>query len=899
MSNQIDKFKKRYPNAYKANGGDGLTPAPFKPVEETEWDDIPVFEPAARTEAADGRTALGERPKLSEDTEQIERKINTLQAMLKETAGKEFISDIDTVNLKNGSFIYDIASNTVFFENDKKPCVEFISYDDGGSLYDIHSRSIVDFALNDIANVRRCCMRNDYGRAAEIVKETLKIMGKSGGGFYYLPDNTDVFSNNIKSGFSGYTYVWRSVAAAYRYYYGGESRSGKGNVINIDVVDLFENKPVKISIRAEILRKYNNEVMFTRYRKSELKAAWSLSYVNVAKAFWEECFKEKGLTMSKEAEKAIDRLISGDATYNLLCGGLSFDLVYQDRRYSVSAPKAKEFLRRYVSKNTDAVNQLTGCVVYGDFLALAGSSVKMPALLPYAGHGEPLTRYMERKERGIPLWIETLPKLTLDRIVNKKQKRLGEYVLVEADKTVENVFKPCVVKCEEKLTLPAGHKEIRFPLTIGGITDKKYIATIKMDDELKTAAEFDVRLVYDFDSKDSYRFVLSNEEIKEKPLRIEEGEPERKNLPFVMEFSEDEEVLSGIYDEIYEGLREAEEAVDNWDQDTDRRYNDYGEPKEMRWEYSARKACRRIFLAWVGLPYKQKEQKEIREDIRQELSDILDKIGDMRPIDDMECSYVIYLIATLELISSDVQFDDVQYDFDYSAYFSKNKSVKLIDTIVTIVLCNPNVSNASGYIKAVVDRCGSDDERICRTFSLPLLANEKLLYHICEHESEYKLLSRLVKHLLNMFDRLCDELRKKPIILPTTLRKIRDAYELSLSLLKLRGTKYWSKVKGIAGALSSAKELEEQLYDKLSENVSDDPYDYFELVDAYKESADDYKWKDENLDCELLISRVTFEPADGGDGVGLDLMHPLALTAITYLEGNPNIHMVGCGLRGD
>ncbi|MDR2694689.1 MAG: hypothetical protein LBB74_10825 [Chitinispirillales bacterium] len=893
MNNQIERFNKRYPNVSKTNDGGKKTSAPLKSIEEAKPDETAVFEPTAQTETANDRIALAELTELSEDTGQIEHRINALQAMIKETAGKEFISDRGPVRLKNNGFIYDIASNAVFFENNEKICkeicAEFISYNDGGSHDDIHPHAIVDFALNDIASVRRCCVKNDYGHVAEIVKETLNGMEENDGRFYYLPDNTDVFSNNVKSGFSGYTYVWRSVAAAYRYCYG----AGKGDAGKIDVVDLFENEPVKISIKAEIGEKYDNEIMFTRCDRNKLDdAVQPLSYVSVAKAFWEEYLKKRRLPVSKEA---IDRLICGNATHELLCGGRPFDLVYKDRLYTVSAPEAKDFLKRYVSKNVVAVNKLVGCVVYGDFLALAGAAVKMPVLLPDAGHGEPLARYMERKKRDIPLWIETLPKLVLDRIVDKRQKRLGRYVLVEDNKTVENLFEPRVIKCEERLTLPAGHKEIRFPLTIGGITDKKYVATVKMDDELKTAAEFDVRLVYDFNDRNSYRFVLKNEEAGEKRLLIEEGEPERMYLPFVMGFCEDEEVLTEIYDKIYKGLCEAENEVDKWDWDKDRRYNDNVERKEMRWEYGVRTACRQIFLAWVGLPYKQKEQKEMGQDIGQKASDILEKVLDLnlKSFDDIGRFYVEHIIATLALILS-----DVEYDLYRGEYFSKNKDIGLSPAFVTTVLCNPNVSYTSECIKAIVGRCGGNDEsgnkRIGRTFSLPLLANEKLLGHICERENELKILSRLVKHLSTRFDELCKELREKPII-PKTLRKIRDAYELSLSLLRLRETRYWSKVKGIEGALSSAKELEERLYDKLNEKEAD-PGDYSELVEEYKKSADDHRWEHDKLDCELLISRVIFKPVDGVD---LSLMHPLALTAITYLDGNPNIHMVSCGLRGD
>jgi len=810
----------------------------------------------------------------------IKQEIDTLRDMIKESVGGSFIDEVKPI--KNDGFIYDIASNTVFFEDDKEQCAEFISYENGSKFDEIHSHAIVDFALNDIANVRRCCLDNDYGQAKEIVKRTLDCAENNGDGFYYLPDNTDTFSNNIKSGFSGYTYVWRSIAKAYSRYY-DEERQKKDGVIDFHVVDLFEKEPVKISIRAEIIKKYGNEVMFTRYKKEPLKAMLPLSYVNVARAFWEEYFKKRRLNISdgKDGKAVVDRLISCDATYNLLCGGRPFDLVYNDQRYAVGVPEAKTFLNNYLLKHKATADRLLkDYVIYGNFIAIAYD------LLPDYEYGYMLSKYKERRKKGIPLWIETLPKLTLDRIVNKEQKRLGEYTLVEADKTVENLFKPYVINCPEKLTLPAGHEEIRFPLTIGGMTDKKYIATVKMDEKLETAKEFDVRLVYDFNNENSYQFILSNEEAGEKRLIIEEGEPERKELPFVMEFDDYDETLTEIYDEIYNGLCDMEEAVDKYERDYSRRYYENGDNIEMQWEYGMRVACRRVFLAWVGLPYERKEQKNFGEDIDQLVTDVLDKLNDLAIIDDMELGYKIHAVATLALISSDVECD-------YSAYFSIKGCRKLESAFITTVLCNSNVSDTSGCIKTIVKRYGNDDERICRTFSLPLLANGKLLNHICEHENEYKLLSHFVGRLSRMFDKLCGDLDKKEI-LPKTLRQIRDAYELTLSLLKLRelDNKHWPKVKGIESVLPSAEKLEKRLYDKLSEEVSD-PSDYFELVEEYA----DREWDEQNLNCKLLVSRVSFKSeSDSGD---LSLMHPLALTAITYLQGNPDIHIIGCGLRDD
>jgi hypothetical protein len=59
-------------------------------------------------------------------------------------------------------------------------------------------------------------------------------------------------------------------------------------------------------------------------------------------------------------------------------------------------------------------------------------------------------------------------------------------------------------------------------------------------------------------------------------------------------------------------------------------------------------------------------------------------------------------------------------------------------------------------------------------------------------------------------------------------------------------------------------------------------------------------WRDKAgkiIDNNILLSRITF---DGNDEFKESrLVYPLALTAITYLEGNPDIHIIGCGLKDE
>jgi len=882
MSKKKKKSKKAYAkDEREANVGAEKTSAPLESVEETKPSETSVREPSEMEE--------------TEGAESIKRRMDILRSEIDKVAGDGFIREAG--KSKNDGFIYDIVSNTVSFGNaPAEQCAEFIACENGRRIYEIHSRALVDSALDDIANVRRCCSNKDYlSHAAAIVKETLNNVEHGNNGFYYLPDNTDVFSKNIKSGFSGYTYVWRSVAAAYRrYYYGGDvARYGMGTGIGVDVVDLFENEPAKISISTKTDEEYGDEVMFTRCGKSKIDVE-RLSYVNVAGAFWKEYFKGKGLAMS---EVVAERLINCDATYNLLCQGRPFDFVYDDRPYAVGKSDAEDFLRRYVSRHKTAVDRLAGCVVYGDFLRSTGFADKVELLLSDNEHGKPLEKYKERRKNGIPLWIETLPELTLNRTANKK--RFGGYVLVKKDEKVKNVFEPRGIICKEKLTLPAGHKEICFPLTIRGITDKKYVAKIKMDDALKTAKDFDVELRYDFNNENPYQFILSNKEVMERQLRIviEKGEPERMDLPFELRCGADEEDLKRIYDEIYEGLRGIEEAVGNRSQ---KREYEKHLLKEKDWEKKAREACRRLFFAWVGLPYERKEQKKLEPYIERKLSDVLGKTEGLSEMtsDQMEKRYVKYVSATLTLVSSDLKVDLLN---DCKEYLSDpSTSDVLVQPYVTMVLCNPDISSTSECVENVVDWYGKNGKEIFETLPLPLLANDNLLDYFCKRENKYKLLSRSGKYLSETFKGLYDRLADNPasskrtdVDWPKMLRRIRNAYELALGLLKLRKTEYWPKVENIEEALPVAIKLEERLYRKLSEGVPD-ANDYLELVSVQKGIKKDIKKDKDKEFCELLISRVKFKPEDS-----LSLMHPLALTAITYLQGNPNIHMVGCGLRGD
>lgn len=807
---------------------------------------------------------------ISGENDELKTVISSIQTSFKSAIGKRFIAE--TTPWKNDGFVFDIISNKASVGKVPIECPEFIRSNDN-ALYEVHQHSIVDFGLNETTSVRRSYLTSDLSLLGNTVDNTLARLEKRTNKFYYLPDNTDLFSNNIKQGFSGYTFVWRSVAAAYRHF-----KIAKAS--DIKVVDLFEHEPVKISIKTEFSQKHN-VTMFTRYKKNTLVRVRSLCYSKVAESFWHD-FASKNNIVGLD----IDSLRDSNLTYNLLNHGNAFDLICNDRRFAMTASTAKAFLKAYLQKHNDALVQLTGCVVYGEFLSLAGVASNI-VVLKDSGIGEPLDDFKSRVKKGIPLWVETLPKLALGRVANKG--RLGEYILVDEGREVENLFTIIRIPCKEQLTLPSGHKEIRFPLTIGGsITDKSFIAKVVLEEELSRSSDFSVELRYDFDNEKSYEFVLLNEEYGELLLQIEEGEPERLNDRFVMDIKENRTQANRVFKEIGEEVREIYKMLmdrPSQQRQMTRKTRENGEPIERPWEFNTRKICDRIFSKWIGLSNALKEKIYVNDAMGLLIQKVLSEAEYSNTADKTDNSYIGLIRATLALLSSKIEYDD----WDFSHFIENDERKKLKFAVERRILCNPHFSQVN--IMVIRSMCKYMDD-VVSAFALPLLVNDSLLKYFCQSMIEE--LATVATFLTNRFQKLCDIDKNKNV--PVFVRIIRDSYEFILGLLKLRDTQYWSSVKKIEEALPHCIELEKKLYDKFFRESKED----FAKIRTYSDLVRSQHWVDSNgnsIDADLRISRIQF---DGNQNYhALNMMHPLALTAITYLEGNPDIHIIGCGLKDE
>lgn len=786
-------------------------------------------------------------------------------------AGKSFLEG--PTAKENDGFIFDILSNAVSFGEEAQMASDFIFYED--ELFAVNPHGIVDAATDIVVNVRTSYIKNDLVMAPSLVDKTLSDVAGGGNRFYILPDNTDFFTQNIKSAFGGgYHFIWRSILAAY------EKNSDDQNPKIIKVIDLFENEPALVEIKAEPSKRYG-AVMFTRCNKIPKAGLKPLSYYETAKAFWRSYGYSMGIPLDA------DRLALTKDTFELLCNGKSLTLLYSGKLYIIKPKTARTFLDDYFGKCNDLLPKLGGCVVFADHLENA--RVKDNFKYIKSGDiGRYITEFKRRLKNGIPLWQETLPKLVLERIA--VNGRLSKCILVENGKTIPNVFGAYPIPCAEKLTLPVGHKDIKFPLSIRGINNKKYIAKVHLEEALTSTAAFDVMLKYNFNNENSYDFELSREE-KKVELVIEEGTPEKRNLPFKMQISSDNEnaILADIYMELNSILnkmkmRKKEELIRPYCYEEGLR-----KLKETPWEKEVRRKCSNIASAVLGLSYSTREKKHfpdfegIVDEIDQLIFDAY-RDGD----DDMDKCYFGLVHATIALFSDEDVFDDGFYGF-FQKNLGKIKSSlpdKLKNSleykVQSIVLCNPKFDKKT--IDGILDMC--EGEIIIRTFSLPLIANDALLNYICLNRSNW--LNQAVIALKGYFyDISIAVKRSDKNSLKYNMYKVRDGYEFLLGLCKLRNTEYWNSVKGIEGLLGYAVKIEQRIYNILSSGSTQKAAQFVDL----------YKAQDWRGNKELMLSRITFEGNENFKN--LNLMNPLALTAITYLEGNPDIHIVGRNLKDD
>jgi hypothetical protein len=452
---------------------------------------------------------------------------------------------------------------------------------------------------------------------------------------------------------------------------------------------------------------------------------------------------------------------------------------------------------------------------------------------------------------------------------------------VKDKETVPNTFAKYEIKCSEKLTLPPYHEVVKFPLTISGTSNKHFIARVELDEALISSEQFDVTLKYDFNNENSYEFILTRNE-KTYTLTIEEGEPEKQNIPFKLEIQDNEDVIIKINNKLHILLDWIKQR--NSKEFLRQTYSDNLKPKERKWEFGARENCNNIFSLWLGLSYTTRHEKasfiddSLRDKIIEEINKAYGDIGD-----NIDKCYIALVHAALALLSScDFNMEDYNY------FIENRKGHQFLEyALPSKLLCNPNFD--SELINFFLDFCKGDE--LIRTFSLPLLANDALLDYICKNKREW--LNKAAMTLKGYFEPLQNIIRSSNATnIKTCVRKIRDGYEFTLGLLKLRGTKYWNSVKNIENLLPVARNIEQLLYEKLSKDAPEAK----NFVDLYTAQ----NWRDKAgkiIDNNILLSRITF---DGNDEFKeLPLMHPLALTALTYLEGNPDIHIIGCGLKDE
>jgi hypothetical protein len=806
-----------------------------------------------------------------ENTDKSENKVSetAINSALNTIGGKTFIDKAEPP--KNDGFIFDIISNSLSFGGEFLSCCDYINYEN--SFFVINDKSLADMSENEVTNTRRSYLTNNLERVNDLVKQTLEITSKTTANkFYVLPDNTDFFAQpNIKAGFSdNYRFIWRSIAAAYHYYSDSKEDS------EISVIDLFETEPARISIKAEYSDKYKAAI-FTRVKKEPLQNLNTISFKAIAEGFWSDFSKKCGVNID------VKKIALSKESFDLLCRGQEVTVLFNDVIYKITASSVNIFLKSYLSENKIIWRELSGCIVYGDHI---GDYIKKtnPAhdirLLIYDNIGNSLEQFKYRANNNIPLWLETLPKLALQRIAVKG--RLGEYTLVEDNKTVQNTFAKYEIKCPEKLTLPPCHEVVKFPLTISGISNKHFIARVELDEALISSEQFDVKLKYDFNNENSYEFILTQDE-KTYTLTIEEGEPEKQNIPFKLEMPDNNAIA--ILNEIQCKLTEILQFIRQRNSEPfSRPTKKTGEKTERKWEFNARKTCNNIFSLWLGISYTTRHEKAsfIDDSLRDKIIDEINKAYSDTG-DNIDKCYVALVHAALALLSS------CDFNMEHYNYFIENrKDHQFLEyAFPSKLLCNPTFD--SELINYFLDSCKGGE--LIRTFSLPLLANDALLDYICENKREW--LNKAAMNLNGYFERLQNIIqRSNATSLKTYVREIRDGYEFTLGLLKLRGTKYWNTVKNIENLLPVALNIEQLLYEKLSKDAPEAK----NFVDLY--AAQNWRDKSEKIiDNNILLSRITF---DGNDEFKeLPLMHPLALTAITYLEGNPDIHIIGCGLKDE
>lgn len=733
-----------------------------------------------------------------------------------------------------------------------------------GKIFPVGSSSQVDYVKNyKLRNIREIILNNSLLNASNVVKAVTDNIksGIADNKFYLLSDSTDVFGKNIKSAFYGYRTVWRSIAAAYTV--------GKFN--KLTVVDFMADRVTRVTVGAEFSKKYKR-IIYTRTDRKIQDDLKGLSYSSVSRAFTKHLLTKNNCRADSET---ISNIAVSNKLYNVMCRGNKEIFVVGHRLLCASGEEYRHFITDYLADYKKLQSDET-CMLWADHLKayLKGA---------YFVDNEKLTGVLKeldyRVKNKIPLWSETLPSLKLDRAA--LHGRLGNYYLVKQGEKVENTFENKVIKCPEVLDLPAGEKEIIFPLSISGVSDKHYIAKVKLEKPFEKATQCNVGLIYDFDNETTYTFNLYDKDSgKSYNMYIEEGEPEKSEKPFEMRMDAD---VNGILERLNDKINELNDCVANRKNTRSRpTEHDYYRgrviEKEKPWEYDSRILSNEIYSLWLRLPYDFKKRKSNFKKLHNAIETIEYNCSTPDYYDDLDLLKVIYLRCVLALFIEG--YDITLKEFEQCIGTKEGR------VIASRTLCNPSIKSEK-LINRIIESAKENRNDKIRLLSLPLIANNTLLEYMADKKMQS--LGDLVRDKLHQklesYDKQIKELKAGDKKLTFCMKELRDYWEFSLGVLRLRDTKWWNdNLNSIVSLKDLVVKLEEQLFLKLKRDGAD----------SYYEMCAGWQWTNERYS-DICITRIMFS----GIPESLNFMHPLAYTLITYLEGNPNTHVIGCGLKED
>ena len=779
---------------------------------------------------------------------------------------------VSTERLYPNIFLLDPFSGTVV-SDENIYASELIEH--GEQLFVVAPDVYIDYAETKVVGLRHT-VAAAASNISGIVSATVDDCRSKANGnkFAVLPDSAGDFGKKVRNCFAGMKTVWRSIVAAYYELERGKIRGGKGELTVLDLTA----EAYTVSVAFDYSEKYKR-IIFTRKKRDERSDLNGICYKTVVSKFVENILRTHGAF----DENTVDNVALSDKIYRIVSGKSQFErLIVGGAPITINGADYEAFISKYVKSFAAKLGGITKNVIVGDHLL----PLRMGELEIVDTNGLKAVLYElnTRQENKIPLWVETLPALRLDRVASNG--RLGSYYLVKDGTTVENTFETKSIDCEEVLTLPRADSEIVFPLTVQGVSaDKHYIAKIEFDEPITEPIKCTVTLKYEFDGEREYTFILRDKNSgKEYGLTVEEGEPKKEIRRFEMKIGDaDDYVLRSIYKD----FRDFADVCSQRERQLRRRDGD----KERPWEYGARTISKRLFGRWLSLPYANKENKGAFNGIASVAADAAKTLSHaLKSSDDgLDELFLTNALATVALFFYNVAMPS-------SATYMRCLKTDQKRTHVTIddkLLCNPAVIKYPELLETIIETQSKSSERLYRALSLPMLANENFVEYTAENRLEI---------IEQAVDYVCSEdgLKNKFAAIDTTdvadanefpklLRKIRDCMEFILAVLKLRNTKYRSKkLTAVESMYDAIKNGEEAIYVKIVCGKAGDYEEYLKMQNWLPV----FNGKTSSVDTSLCISRIKF------DGIPSELkfMHPLAYTLMSYLGNFDNSNIIGCGL---